>query len=122
MPRSQKPRRQRRHRIPSNLSRNGMEIVKPEHATERAARNYLSTGVLLIRACFNPEVRERVAPILRNDQSIGRKIERIRAEVWEKNIEEFHSSRHMNLLGMRMVECQCGPGVGHNAPPQRPRR
>ena len=122
MPRSQKPRHQRRYRVPADLSRRGMEIVKSEHATEQTARKYISTGALIVRCCFDKGVRNDIASVLRSGQSMTKKVDRLRAVVLEKTVKEFYSPRHMNALGMRMVECQCGPGVGHNAPSKRSSR
>ena len=122
MPRSQKPRHQQRHRVPDDFSRRRMEIVKPEHATERTARKYISIGKLMVRCCIDKEVQGRIASALRSGQSVTKKLECLQAVVLEKTVKEFHSPKYMNALGMRMVDCQCGPGVGHNAPPKRPQR
>ena len=122
MPKSETPRHQKRYRVPDDLSRHGKEIVKPKHAIERAARTWISTATLMGRCCFDKGVQGQSALALRSGQSLTKKMERLRAVVLEKRVAEFHTARHMNALGVRMVECQCGPGVGHNAPPKRPRR
>ncbi len=119
MLKSQRSRHQKRHMVPSDFSRRGMEIVKPEHTMERTARKYISIGTLMVRCCIDKGVRSQITSVLRSGQSMTKKVDRLRAVVLEKTMDEFHSPRHMNALGMRMVECQCGPGVGHNARPKR---
>ena len=99
MPRSQRPRHQKRYKVSSDFTRHGMEVVKPEHATEQAARKYLSTFTLLARTCLNREVREAVLPILRNNQSVTKKAERIRAVVLNRTVQEFHSPAYHERLG-----------------------
>ena len=122
MPKSQKPRHQKRRRVPSDLSRQGMEIVKPGHTIERVARTWIRNAALIVRSCFDKGVQGQIALGLRSGQSMTKKVERLRAVVLEKTVAEFHSARHMNAMGLGLVACQCGPGVGHNAPPQTPQR
>ena len=110
---------QKRHLIPDDLSHDKMQLVAPENPRERKMRNYISTAKLIARSWFDKKLRTEVTLALRNAQSITKKMEHVRAIVENKLTEDSHSARHLNNLGIRMVDCECTPGLGHKAPPKR---
>ena len=91
-------------------------LLKPKSSTERAIRSRYSAAVTLWRGTHSPDVLRAVAGILVNDQSWGKKFERMRAELLLGASEEFHSADNIRRLGLREFECTCPPGAGHNAP------
>ena len=119
MSNSLKLRRQRRHKVPEDFSSQGRAIVKPYHAAEREVRKYFTLFSLITKLWFNRDVRARITPALSNKQSLRKKGERIWAAAFERVAADFHTPETMNKIGMRMVDCQCGPNVGHNAEPSR---
>lgn len=77
-----------------------------------------STRVRRHRGLFSQRANEASRSILTNGQGFREKYARIQAELLETTSREFWSERNMDLLGLRVIDCVCGPGVGHNAPPK----
>ena len=90
---------QKRHRVPDDFSRRGMEIVKLKHTIERVARIWTSTVTLMVRCGFDRGVWGQIVFALRSGQSLAKKMERLGAVIQKKIVAEFHSVRYMNDLG-----------------------
>ena len=90
-------------------------LLKPKSRAERAIRARYSTAAVLWHGTRNPETQRAIGRILFNGQSWAKKMERLRAEVLEPIISEFHSCGNLRRLGLKKATCTCPPGQGHNA-------
>ena len=109
--------RLRQERFP--LTEDGLgekqRIVKPISSAERAVRKRVSTGGILLHAWLDQTTRREIVSILFNSQSWEKKRERMEATLWLTAFYELWSIKTMGRLGVRVVDCVCGPNIGHNA-------
>lgn len=73
-------------------------LLRPESRAECKVRAHYSAAATLWRGARSPETIRNVAAILFNDPRWGKKWERIRAEIFLGNVDEFYSERKISVI------------------------
>ena len=110
--------KQQRRPVPEDLKcAPGEAPVKPSSRLERKIRSPWAALGVILRASRDPEVKQNIRRANDSGQGIAKRIERIWSAKLEGATRELHTARTLNDLGIRVVDCECSPGMGHNARP-----
>lgn len=97
-------------------------LVGPQNAWTRRWRVARATMGTMWEIWRGAETRRESATVMRSGQSLGRKVERLKAHMAVESATAVHSERTIERLGLRKQRCTCRPGRGHNEPRKQGRR